>query len=158
MKFVRLQSLARLTSFASVALLAACNGYDRGYYYAPGPPPGICSYLNAKVALVAPTPGATGVPDAFPEVIVATSAVFPNFYDAVISGKIGGVARQVPFGNFIAATLPTGATPPPFPNPIYYASTNLGYTFDAASPISVALNDRHSFCRPGAPIGTFTVQ
>ena len=129
--------LAHFVSAASLVLLTACNGYNSPYY---GPTPGPCSYRNAKVALIAPAPGATAVPDAFPEVIVATNAVFPNSYDAVVTGTVRGAVRQIAFNSFIAAALPVGATPPPFPNPIYYGSTNPGVTFDSASRISVALN------------------
>jgi hypothetical protein len=90
--------------------------------------------------------------------VIATNAVFPSSYDAIVSGNIGGVAQQVAFGALIGTTLPSGSKPPSFSNPIYYASTNPGVTFDARSAISVALNDTSSNCTPGAPIGTFTVQ
>lgn len=155
MTFVRSRSFARAASFAGITLLCACNGNSSPFN---GPTPGPCSYQNAKIALISPAPGASGVPDAFPEVIVATSAVFPNTYDAVVTGSIGGVTQQVAFGQFIPASLPSGATPPPFPNPIYYGSTNSGVVFDPKTQVSVALNDVSSSCTPGAPIGTFTVQ
>jgi len=155
MTLVRPRPLVRLAPLAALAVFAACSGTNTPYYAQTSGP---CTYENAQLALVSPAPGATAVPDAFTQVVLASSAVFPNTYDAVLTGNIGGVTQQVGFGNLIQTTLPTGAKPPSFANPIYYASTNPGVTFDAGTAVSVALNDTGSNCVPGAPIGTFTVQ
>jgi hypothetical protein len=158
MNSVHYVPLARLVSLASLITLSACNGYYNNPYY--GQSAGPCTYLNAKLALIAPAPGATGVPDAFSQVIFASSVSFPNSYDVVVKGApVGQTTRQVGFGRLVPASLPAGATAPSFPNPIYYASANPGITFAAATTVSVALNDEGSpNCSPGSSIGSFTVQ
>ena len=121
-------------------------------------PPACVAPAGVQVAMIYPAPGATGIPDAFNQVVLATQGTLPATFDVTfVASSFSGIAY---FGAVLpaASPLPSPAATPPFSNPTYLTSTNGGYTFVSGATLTAQLNDLNSNCVPGTVLGTFTVQ
>lgn len=144
--------LAVFTALGVAAVLASCGPSSNST------PPQCVAPAGVEVQMVYPVPGATGVPDAFTQVVLATQGTLPSTFSVTLVGStFSGIAY---FGAVLPAPtpLPSPAATPAFANPTYLTSTNGGYTFPAGTTLTAQLNDLNSNCVPGTVLGTFTVQ
>lgn len=121
-------------------------------------PPACVAPAGVGVQVIYPAPGATGIPDAFTQVILATQGGLPATFDVTLVGPtFSGIAY---FGSVLPAPtpFPSPAATPSFTNPTYLTSTNGGYTFAPGTTLTAQLNDLNSNCVPSTVLGTFTVQ
>jgi len=133
------------------AALAGCGSTSSNPPLVPCTPP-----AGVQVALIYPAPGSTAIPDAFTQVVIASSGALPATFDVALSYATGGVL----FGTVLPAAtpLPSPAATPPFANPVYYTSNNTGFTFAAGTQLTAQINDTNSACTPGTSLGSFTTQ
>jgi hypothetical protein len=129
------------------AVLAACNSSSNST--SPSP---TCTIPVSQYQLVYPAPGATAVPDAIQQVIVAANTAFPSTWDATLGQVAGGTFAvvQPPF--------PSPTATPSFANPVFEESTFPNTVLPSQTTVSVYLNDLGSNCLPAGPIGSFTTQ
>ena len=132
------------------AVLASCGPSGNAA------PPTCVAPAGVQAALVYPAPGATGIPDTFSQVAIATQGALPATFDVAIVAS----SNVVLFGSVLpaASPLPSPAATPPFGGPTYLTSTNPGVTFASGTTLTAQLNDLNSSCTPGTVLGTFTVQ
>lgn len=139
---------------ASALALAGCGG--------SGSNPPLCSPPNSgQTVLVYPAPNSTGIPDALPEIIVASTVALTSSFDIDVENDTLQATEPnyesvVPWPS--SSPLPTPNATPSFLNPIYQQSqAQAGETLVAGSQITVFLNNVASNCNP-SPLGSFTVQ
>ena len=135
------------------AVLAGCG--NQGVNATPPP---CVAPAGTQIQMVYPVPGATGVPDTFTQIVLATSGTVPATFDVTLVGStLAGVAY---FGSVLPAPtpLPSPVATPSFANPVYLTSTNGGYTFAPGTTVTAQINDLGSSCVPGTVLGTFTAQ
>ncbi|HVA26951.1 MAG TPA: hypothetical protein VNF68_02160 [Candidatus Baltobacteraceae bacterium] len=153
------RALIILTALGTLAL-AACSGSGGSTFVNPTPGP-TCGPVGITSQLVYPAPGATAVPDATAQIVVAVSSPLPiNTYNlALIAVSNGSSAQTANYLSQIAASqLPAGSASTTIVNPTYEA-VNLIATLPAATQIQVALNIPNSTCTPlNVPGATFTTQ
>lgn len=99
--------------------------------------------------MIYPIPGATGVPDSPPEVVFATSQLFPASFQL----RVGSQAAA--FTQITAAQVPQPAATVQISNPYYEAAT---FTTPFSSGTqNVFFNDSLYSCTPALQ-GSFTAQ
>ena len=139
--------------------LAACGG-SSGSNAVPTPGP-TCGPVGIQSQLIYPAPGATAVPDATAQIVIAVSSPLPiNTYDLQLTAlnNGGGTAlTQNPLAQIQASQLPAGSGTTSISNPTYEA-VNLVNSLPAATQIQTAINDPSSNCTAQNVPGTFTTQ
>lgn len=143
-----------LLGLTAAAVLAACNNGNvtGGNPMACGTPSGV----TQGPVLVYPAPGATAVPDAFGQIVVASNVAMPNTWDVAVYTAAGGGATGAGF-QAASPPFPTPNASPTFANPVYQSSSFVG-TDIPGSTVAVYLNELDSNCTPSVEIGTFTTQ
>ena len=143
-----------LTVAVAAFVLAACNSSNPNVLPTPGP---TCSPGNIQTQLIYPAPGATGIPDAFGQVIVASSpSPLPTSWNVVV---VTAISPSGVSGNTFQPATPPFPTPnatPSFSSPQYQSSA-FGQNFPG-EVVTVFLNNTASTCTPVGPLGSFTTQ
>ncbi len=140
-------------SIALALVLAGCNGNGSNSISQCTPPNGI------GTVLVYPAPNASGVPDNFGVVVLASTAPLPPSFQVYVVNN--STQNSVLFNILGTAPnpLPSPNAPATFANPVYQSSgAPAGTSFVPGSSISVYLNDSGSNCNPSLSLGTFRVQ
>lgn len=138
---------------AAIAALAACNTSTVNNTPGPcGSPPGV-----SQTVLAYPAPGATGIPDSIPQVIVGSTSAIPSGWGVTVVSTVGQGVNGAPFTT-APTPLPTPNQIPSFANPVYQSSAVNASPGFAGSTVTVYLNNLNSSCLPSQSIGTFTTQ
>jgi len=139
----------------ALAVFAACNSGSTN-----NTPAAPCTIPAASSAVVYPAPNATGVPDAFQQIIIAVSSPLPGTWDAVIQYPIAGVTNTV-YGNPVVSVSPPFPTPnatPSFANPVYQSSSfPANLVLPSGVQVNVFLNDLNNGCTPTS-VSSFTAR
>lgn len=133
-------------------VVAACNTNNNSVPGNCGSPSGV-----SQIVLVYPAPGATGVPDSIPHVIVGATSSIPQGWGVTALSTVGQAANGVAFTT-PPSPLPTPNQLPTFANPTYYDSPINASPPFAGSTVAILLNNVSSDCVPNVQIGTFTTQ
>lgn len=137
---------------AAAAALAACNNGNSNNNN-----PSVCQTPSgSQPVLIYPAPNSTAIPDAFGQIIVATTAGFPGSWNVVITSQLTGAVGGGNFAN-VSPPFPKPHATPPYANPVYQAS-GFGSALIPGQVISVYVNNTGSNCNPAGPIGSFTTQ
>jgi hypothetical protein len=103
--------------------------------------------------MIYPIPGATAVPDAPQQIVIAVPAALSSSINAVIDNStsqsdanVNGFYASL-FQTIQPQQIPAPAATPSFANPIYESSA-VGVTFKAATLLYVFINDESSNCLP----------
>lgn len=141
------------------AALSACNASGGGT--SVGPTPVSCP-IPTGAQQIYPIPGATGVPDAPAQIVIAVPSPFPASLNAVMDNStsqadanINGYYASL-FQVIQPSQIPQPAATPSFANPVYESSA-VGVTFKSATQLYVYINDESSNCLP-AQFSSFTTQ
>lgn len=140
---------------AGAFALAGCSGGGGGY--APSGP-GSCLF-SGVTQLVYPIPGSTSVPDAFGQVVFATSQLFSYSYDVLINTDpnpnhaASGTAAF--FQRIDPSQVPSPSATPTISNP-YYESASFSGSFPHAT-YYLFFNDSAVPCT-AVSAGSFTTQ
>jgi len=138
----------------AAAALAACGGGNGGF----SQPPAVTCVVptGTQVALAYPVPGATGVPDAPGQVVIATSPALPASWQVVL--QAGGFFQSESVLNTIPqSSVPTPMATPSFASPVYQSS-GLSGALGSATTFTVELNNEASNCNVFPVVGSFTTQ
>jgi hypothetical protein len=142
-------------ALVGICALAACGG---GNSNSNGSIPVVQCVLptGTQVALSYPISGATGVPDAPGQIVIAASPALPSNWQVVLA--FGNVFAFESVVNPISAgSVPTPSATPGFANPTY-ESSGLSGPLPSATTIAVLLNNEASSCNSYLQIGSFTTQ
>jgi hypothetical protein len=138
--------------------LTACGGGGGVVSPTPGP---TCGPVGIQSQLIYPAPGATAVPDATAQIVIAVSSPLPiNTYDlqvTALNNGGGSAITQNPLAQIQASQLPAGSGTTTISNPTYEA-VNLVTQLPAATQLQTAINDPNSTCTAQNVPGTFTTQ
>jgi hypothetical protein len=112
--------------------------------------------------MIYPIPGATAVPDAPQQIVIAVPSPIPASYNAILDNSTSPSDANV--NGFYASLfqviqpsqIPQPAATPSFANPVYESSA-VGVTFRSATLLDVFLNDEASNCLP-TQFSSFTTQ
>jgi hypothetical protein len=111
---------------------------------------------GTAVALAYPVPGASAVPDAPGQIVIATSTALQNTWHVVLNQSNGTSTGEGVVETIVASAVPTPFATPSFANPTYQASLLTG-ALPSATTITVLLHNQSVVCT-GLSIGSFTTQ
>ena len=139
---------------AGFGALAACTSSATPQGYTPVVPCVVPA--GTTVTLAYPVPGATGVPDALSQVVVAVSSPLPATWKIVLGAAGNG------YGEELLTAIAPNAIPTPYAaptsTPISYESSIVSGSLPAGSLVGVLLADTSSTCNAYPQIGTFSTQ
>jgi hypothetical protein len=154
-----------LVGSAAAALgLVACSGGGGGGSAVPTPGP-TCGPVGIQSQLIYPAPGATQVPDAQPQIVIAVSSPLPINTDNLVLFNVNNsnnaAGTQNPLAQIQASQLPAGSASTTIANPTYEAvnlAASLAVNFASGTTIQTAINTPSSTCTPQNVPGSFTIQ
>jgi len=112
--------------------------------------------------MIYPIPGATAVPDAPQQIVIAVPSALSTSLNAIVDNSTSQTDANVNgfyaslFQTIQPSQVPQPAATPSFANPIYESSA-VGVTFKSATTLYVFLNDEASNCLP-TQFSSFTTQ
>jgi len=156
------RSIGALFAFvATLATLAACNGYSSG----PSAPPGTgsnCSGPPNQLEVLYPIPGTRKAPAALGNIYVATKGKLPpsNSYDFFLSQSNGASTYTGLFGPINPSQIPTPHATPSYSGATYYASAIAGpygssYIIGPDQAVTLLWNVLGSGCTPHTEVASF---
>ncbi len=159
-----MNKLILLASAAAALGLVACGGGGIGGSAVPTPGP-TCGPVGIQSQLIYPAPGATAVPDALPQIVIAVSSPLPintnNLVLTNVNNAANAAGTQNPLAQIQASQLPAGSASTTIANPTYEAvnlAANLTVNFASGTTLQTAINAPSSACTPQNVPGTFTIQ
>jgi len=140
---------------AAAVLAAGCGG---GGSTGSGGPASCTLPSGTQTVLVYPAPGATGIPDNVPQVVLGSTTALPSGFSAYLVNTTTQIAFAFDNVGTAPVPIPTPNATPSFANPVYQNSANSGVTFSAGNSISVYVDNVNGGCVIPTSLGSFTVQ
>ncbi|HEY5257399.1 MAG TPA: hypothetical protein VIJ12_03380 [Candidatus Baltobacteraceae bacterium] len=141
-----------------ILALAACGATGNN---GPAPSQTSCP-IPTGAQMIYPIPGATAVPDAPQQIVIAVPSALSTSLNAIVDNSTSQTDANVNgfyaslFQTIQPSQVPQPAATPSFANPIYESSA-VGVTFKSATTLYVFLNDEASNCLP-TQFSSFTTQ
>ena len=156
---MNLRTVLGTALFAICALAVAACGGGGSTYNAPTPGPTCAPGENVQI--VYPIPGATGVPDATAQIVVAVASPLPGwniwFQSSSTYSPYAGYYSGA-FSTIGPSQVPTPAATPQIANPVYQSASLGNGSFGSGVNVYLWLNNGNSNCTPLGPLGSFTTQ